>query len=204
MTRRTLLYLGGGLLALALSTGGFFWYQHYQAVMNAEPIKIYKATKPRQVSETPSLQGEGSVPVQHAETSEAGHWHGDEWHAEPHAEPVQVAPERKEYSLPPKEARLREIEQYPEPLRTWALEGEALREEGDALFKNRKLLPREEFERRYAELAAKQDALIFKNREYSRQLDRQSAEWDAKINALIFKTREYNRQLDRQLEGGTQ
>ena len=88
MTRRTLLYLGGGLLALALSTGGFFWYQHYQAVKNVEPIKIYKVTQPRQVSETPSLQGEVSVPVQHAETSKAGHWHGDEWHAEPHTEPA--------------------------------------------------------------------------------------------------------------------
>ena len=38
MTRRTLLYISG-LLALALTTGGFFWYQHYQAVQNAEPIK---------------------------------------------------------------------------------------------------------------------------------------------------------------------
>ena len=177
MTRRTLLYLGGGLLALALSTGGFFWYQHYQAVMNAEPVKIYKVTQPRQVSETPSLQGEVSVQVQHAETSEAGHWHGDEWHAEPHTEPAPEPKQSEHLSLTKetKEERLRKIEQYPEPLRTWGLEGEALREEGDALYKNRNSLPREEFER-------------------------QDAEWTAKMNVLYFKLVEYNKQQ----HGGTQ
>ena len=113
MTRRTLLYLGG-LLALALSTGGFFWYQHYQAVKNAEPVKIYKATQPRQVSETPSLQGEGSVPVQHAETSEAGHWHGDEWHAEPHAEPA--APDE---ALEVNESPIMNATEAPNPETPW-------------------------------------------------------------------------------------
>ena len=37
MKAKTLLYILGGLLVLALTTGGFFWYQHYQAVKNAEP-----------------------------------------------------------------------------------------------------------------------------------------------------------------------
>ena len=54
-----------GILLLALIIGGTLWYRHYQKIMNAEPIKTYVAP------ETPT---------------EHGHWHGDEWHAEPHPE----------------------------------------------------------------------------------------------------------------------
>ena len=52
-----------GILLLALIIGGTLWYRHYQNLMNAEPTKTFAAP------ETPT---------------ETGHWHGDEWHEEPH------------------------------------------------------------------------------------------------------------------------
>ena len=54
-----------GILLLALIIGGTLWYRHYQKIMNAEPIKTFAAPET---------------------TTETGHWHGDEWHAEPHPE----------------------------------------------------------------------------------------------------------------------
>ena len=54
-----------GILLLALIVGGTLWYRHYQKIMNAEPTKTFAAP------ETPT---------------KTGHWHGDEWHAEPHPE----------------------------------------------------------------------------------------------------------------------
>ena len=54
-----------GILLLALIIGGTLWYRHYQNIMNAEPTKTYAAPET---------------------TTETGHWHGDEWHAEPHPE----------------------------------------------------------------------------------------------------------------------
>ena len=54
-----------GILLLALIIGGTLWYKHYQNIMNAEPTKTFAAP------ETPT---------------EHGHWHGDEWHTEPHPE----------------------------------------------------------------------------------------------------------------------
>ena len=54
-----------GILLLALIVGGTLWYRHYQNIMNAEPTKTLVAP------ETPT---------------KTGHWHGDEWHAEPHPE----------------------------------------------------------------------------------------------------------------------
>ena len=54
-----------GILLLALIIGGTLWYRHYQNIMNAEPTKTYAAPET---------------------TTEHGHWHGDEWHTEPHPE----------------------------------------------------------------------------------------------------------------------
>ena len=45
-----------------------------------DPIVIYKAVEP----EKPTIQ----API--GDTSQGGHWHGDQWHAEPHA-PVEVS-----------------------------------------------------------------------------------------------------------------
>ena len=59
-----------GILLLALVVGGTLWYRHYQDLMNAEPTKTFVA---------PAATGP-ATPTEH------GHWHGDEWHAEPHPE----------------------------------------------------------------------------------------------------------------------
>ena len=55
-----------GILLLALVVGGTLWYRHYQDLMTAEPTKTFVAP--------------AATPTEH------GHWHGDEWHAEPHPE----------------------------------------------------------------------------------------------------------------------
>ena len=59
-----------GILLLALVVGGTLWYRHYQDLMTAEPTKTFVA---------PAATGP-ATPTEH------GHWHGDEWHAEPHPE----------------------------------------------------------------------------------------------------------------------
>lgn len=65
-----------GILLLALVVGGTLWYRHYQDLMNAEPTKTFVAP----------------AATRQATPTEHGHWHGDEWHAEPHPEhqPEQV------------------------------------------------------------------------------------------------------------------
>ena len=59
-----------GILLLALILGGTLWYRHYQNLMTAEPTKTF-------VAPDATLK---ATPTEH------GHWHGDEWHAEPHPE----------------------------------------------------------------------------------------------------------------------
>ena len=49
---------------IGVAIGGTLWSQH---LSSQEPIKIYQTT-----------------PMERQERSEGGHWHGDEWHAEPH------------------------------------------------------------------------------------------------------------------------
>ena len=61
----------GAFILLAL-IGGTFWHLHVQRIMNTEPTKVYKAP------ETPA-----------ATPTTGGHWHGDEWHAEPHTAPAE-------------------------------------------------------------------------------------------------------------------
>ena len=64
----------GAFILLAL-IGGTFWHLHVQRIMNTEPTKVYKAP------ETPA-----------ATPTTGGHWHGDEWHAEPHPAPKPAEP----------------------------------------------------------------------------------------------------------------
>ena len=64
----------GAFILLAL-IGGTFWHLHVQRIMNTEPTKVYKAP------ETPA-----------ATPTTGGHWHGDEWHAEPHPAPAAAEP----------------------------------------------------------------------------------------------------------------
>ena len=49
-----------------------------------EPIKIYKAVEPLA---TPTQPPTTQTPVVE-KTEQGGHWHGDEWHAEPHTVPA--------------------------------------------------------------------------------------------------------------------
>lgn len=64
-----------GVFVLLALAGGFFWHRHVQRVMNAEPVRVYKVSETQKAAETTG-----------------GHWHGDEWHAEPHPVPAVVEP----------------------------------------------------------------------------------------------------------------
>ena len=52
------------------------------------PISIYKAT-PVEV-EKPTVEAPAPKPPPPGETLESGHWHGDEWHTDPHKTPAPV------------------------------------------------------------------------------------------------------------------
>ncbi|MDE0556724.1 MAG: hypothetical protein OXI24_21130 [Candidatus Poribacteria bacterium] len=62
---------------IGVAIGGTFWGQH---IASQEPIKVYTPVAIDREVSTPK-------PPPPGETAESGHWHGDEWHAEPH-EPV--------------------------------------------------------------------------------------------------------------------
>ena len=64
----------GAFILLAI-IGGTLWYLRVQRIMNAEPTRVYKVPETQKAAET-----------------EGGHWHGDEWHAEPHPVPKPVRP----------------------------------------------------------------------------------------------------------------
>ena len=65
------------LIVLLVAMGCGLFYN--RRIAKQEPIKVYKAveveTKPK--------------PPPPGETYETGHWHGDEWHAQPHETPAQ-------------------------------------------------------------------------------------------------------------------
>ena len=61
------------VLLVVIGCGLFYARQ----VSKQEPIKIYKAVEIEQPATTPK-------PPPPGETAESGHWHGDEWHADPH------------------------------------------------------------------------------------------------------------------------
>ncbi|MCY3722024.1 MAG: hypothetical protein OXG97_07365 [Candidatus Poribacteria bacterium] len=62
------------VLVIAMGCGLFYG----RKVANQEPVKTYK---PVDVSEQPVAP----KPPPPGETFETGHWHGDEWHSEPHS-----------------------------------------------------------------------------------------------------------------------
>lgn len=68
------------LILIGLTVGTIFWGQHGTS---QEPVKVYKAVEVQQ-SATPK-------PPPPGETYETGHWHGDEWHSEPHPESAEAS-----------------------------------------------------------------------------------------------------------------
>ena len=72
---RKKIYIPIGLCLVLLVAIGFL---SLRSDVPDEPIVIYKAVEPL-------AKSTAEVPV--GETSQGGHWHGDEWHADPH-EPV--------------------------------------------------------------------------------------------------------------------
>ena len=69
------------LVLIGVAIGGTFWGKH---VASQDPVKTYKPVERSQPA-TPK-------PPPPGETAESGHWHGDEWHAEPHAPVIEDIP----------------------------------------------------------------------------------------------------------------
>lgn len=69
------------LVLIGVAIGGTFWGKH---VASQAPVKVIHAVTPDPVERSQPAAPKNPPP---GETAESGHWHGDEWHAEPH-EPV--------------------------------------------------------------------------------------------------------------------
>ncbi|MXV84386.1 hypothetical protein F4Z98_13575, partial [Candidatus Poribacteria bacterium] len=69
------------VFVIAMGCGLFYG----RKVANQEPVKVYK---PVEVSKQPVAP----KPPPPGETYETGHWHGDEWHSEPHKTPLPLLP----------------------------------------------------------------------------------------------------------------
>ena len=69
------------LIVLLVVMGCGLFYS--KRVANQEPVKIHHPVTGEPV--------EASKPPPPGQTAESGHWHGDEWHAEPHAPEVSAA-----------------------------------------------------------------------------------------------------------------
>ncbi len=81
------------VLVIAMGCGLFYG----RKVANQAPVKVYKPVDVQQPA-TPK-------PPPPGETAESGHWHGDEWHAEPHDThaPAEVSQVDAELATPPAE-----------------------------------------------------------------------------------------------------
>ena len=93
------LFIGVLVFALLLVMGCGLYYG--RKVTTQAPVKIYKPVE----VEPPLLP----KPPPPGETAESGHWHGDEWHVEPHeTEPAAVA------APPPAEAQPTPLQSTPD------------------------------------------------------------------------------------------
>ena len=70
------------LMLIGVAIGGTFW--GYQHVASQDPVKIINAVMPDSVDTSKPATPKPPPP---GETAESGHWHGEEWHAEPHDTP---------------------------------------------------------------------------------------------------------------------
>ena len=91
------------VLVIAMGCGLFYG----RKVANQAPVKVYKPVDFQQPT-TPK-------PPPPGETAESGHWHGDEWHAEPHDThaPAEVSQVDAERPTPPAERT--EVQGAPPP-----------------------------------------------------------------------------------------
>ena len=73
------------LVLIGFAIGGTFVGRH---IASQEPVRVINVVTPEPVDRSQPTQAE----TQPAAAAEGGHWHGDEWHADPH-EPSDVIPE---------------------------------------------------------------------------------------------------------------
>ena len=134
---RTTLIIAIGII-IAACTGIYFWTEWEKARFDA------------------------SLPTPPAEDTAGGHWHGDEWHAEPHvadeAPPVQPVTEPAAEVTEDTEAARRRIEALELPPSELELEQEAITADLDALLEQRGTLSLAEFEKGIDDIVKRQNA----------------------------------------------
>ena len=134
---RTTLIIAIGII-IAVCTGIYFWTEWEKARFDA------------------------SMPKPPAEDTAGEHWHGDEWHAEPHvadeAPPVQPVTEPAAEVTEDTEAARRRIEALELPPSELELEHEAIMADLDALIEQRGTLSLAEFEKGIDDIVKRQNA----------------------------------------------
>ena len=81
----------GALAFFVLCVVGSLLYMHHDMEKGAEELAETQEHV-KQLTEKPQLQPEITAQVPIDDTSQGGHWHGDEWHAEPHDTPQVASP----------------------------------------------------------------------------------------------------------------
>ena len=134
---RTTLIIAIGII-IAVCTGIYFWTEWGKARFDA------------------------SLPKPPAEDTAGGHWHGDEWHAEPHvadeAPPVQPVTEPAAEVTENTEAARRRIEALELPPDELDMEHEAIQADFAALRERRGTLSSAEFEKGIDDIVKRQNA----------------------------------------------
>ncbi len=162
---RTTLIIAIGII-IAVCTGIYFWTEWQKQEFDA------------------------SLPTPPAEDTAGGHWHGDEWHAEPHvadeAPPVQPVTEPAAEVTEDTEAARRRIEALELPPDELDLENEAIQADFNALLEQRGSLSPAEFDKRLIDNLRRLNALTRKRSE------------QAKERVAAYRKMEAERQADRE------
>ena len=147
MNRTTLIVAIG--IIIAACTGIYFWTEWQKQEFDA------------------------SLPEPPAEDTAGGHWHGDEWHAEPHvadeAPPVQPVTEPAAEVTEDTEAARRRIEALELPPDELDLENEAIQADFNALLEQRGSLSPAEFDKRLIDTLRRLNVLTRKRSEQAKE-----------------------------------
>ncbi len=100
------LFIGALVFFVLMVVSGTLYLQHVERETDRELAEMQERLKQREARQNHTAQ----VPV--GDTSQGGHWHGDEWHAEPHA-PVkpQAIADVSEATTPVKTQNASEVRQ---------------------------------------------------------------------------------------------
>ena len=89
---RNRLFMGGLVFFVLFVSGGLLYLSHVKRTTERDLARSRELLKQWEASQQQQQQTENAqAPV--GDTSQGGHWHGDEWHAEPHTTPAVMSVE---------------------------------------------------------------------------------------------------------------